>query len=185
MINAQPSVQPVSSATLSVVSPKTLSQSEPISTKVNDDLETTLPNLENQEWYIKVARVVSKSVALALTAQSLYGLYRSIQFILTEVPQISQLNQTTTTDITAVGTLGFKGVMIVATTSLGFFFAWQLQLFNRSWLIILTSVVAGLILFLFNFAALDLGLLTSWPLFSWLIELELSIINYLVDFFLA
>lgn len=147
---AQPTVAPTVSA--QTTEPK-------IEESTVEKVEETTEEIKNKPW-------VRRGIAIALTAQGLYGIYKSIYFILVGLPMLETQLEAHLVSADDVSSIAAHAILVAISTIASMFFAMQLMK-NKAGKI-LYYLIAGLLFLtntlLFNYIT-QLPILQLWENF--------------------
>lgn len=116
-------------------------------TTLKDEVLATThkPTPFTMKWYHRLVKPAKTTVAIALTGKSIFGIYRSIYFILVEYPMLEQQLLTHQITQSEVNLIGVTALVTLFDTLIGLFFA--LRIVKRGHQL---DTIIGVIIFLFG-----------------------------------
>lgn len=111
--------------------------------------DPTPSSFEFSDFVARYKRPATKLLAIALTLQGLFGIYKSVNFILFEYPQLEQMLVSHDITQAEVNDLAVKAVLVAISTLLSMIFALRLAIFHSTAAKRIQTAI-GLLLFLSN-----------------------------------
>jgi len=150
-------------------------------TLLDNENKPILRNKPGRRWSkLFLQHPVRNIVAVGLTAQGLFGIYKSVMFILNDLPQMEQQLNTGLITQTDANQIAAKAVMIVISTVLSMFFAMRLTVLKSKAAKGLNTIIA-ILLFLGN--AYIFGFLDKVPLIDEWGSITDTVLNKITEIF--